>query len=165
VYIPSTSGGILGLYNLWRRPFYGPKEDSDHYGMEEAEHSPRYPIFPWFCKLLSTFYPRLFKDCCFIDALVTYKNKLEWSAEVDQAFQDLKTAFTTTPILIHSDFSKPFFHESDSSNYAIETVLSQKGEDERLHPVAFHTRKFTAIEINYKIHDKELLTSVDSFQE
>jgi hypothetical protein len=56
---------------------------------------------------------------------LTYKNKLKWSSGVDQVFQDLKTAFTTTPILIHLDFSKPFFLESDASDYALGAVLSQ----------------------------------------
>jgi hypothetical protein len=65
--------------------------------------------------------------------------------------------------LIHPDFLKPFFLESDASDSALEVVLSQKGEDKRLHPVAFHSRKFTAAEINYEIHDKELLAIVDSF--
>jgi hypothetical protein len=95
---------------------------------------------------------------------LTYKDKLEWSVEADQAFQNLKSAFTTTPILIYSDFSKPFFLESDASDYALEAVLSQNEEDGRLHSVAFHSRKFTTAEINYEIHDKEFLAIVDSFQ-
>jgi hypothetical protein len=96
---------------------------------------------------------------------LTYKDKLEWSSGVNQAFQDLKTAFTTTPILIHLDFSKPFFLESDAFDYALRAVLSQNEEDGRLHPVAFHSRKFTTAEINYKIHDKEISAIVDSFQD
>jgi hypothetical protein len=44
-------------------------------------------------------------------------------------------------------------------------VLSQEGEKGRLHLIAFYSRKFSAAEINYKIHDKELLAIVDSFQE
>jgi hypothetical protein len=94
---------------------------------------------------------------------LTCKDKFEWSAEADQDFLDLKTAFTTPSILIHPDFLKPFFLESDASDSALEVVLSQKGQDTRLHPVAFHSRKFTAAEINYEIHDKELLAIVDSF--
>ena len=39
------------------------------------------------------------------------------------------------------------------------------GVDGKLHPVAFYSRKFSAAEINYEIHDKELLAIVDSFQE
>jgi hypothetical protein len=92
-----------------------------------------------------------------------YKNKFEWSAEVDQAFQDIKTAFTMAPILIHQDFSKPFFLESDASNYALGAVLSQKKDDEQLHPIAFHSRKFTTTEIIYEIHNKEHLIIADSF--
>jgi hypothetical protein len=43
--------------------------------------------------------------------------------------------------------------------------LSQKIDNNQLHPVAFHSRKFIAIEINYEIYGKELLAIVDSFQE
>ena len=96
---------------------------------------------------------------------LTCKDKLEWSMEADQAFEILKMTFTSAPILIHSNFQKPFFLESDASDYALGAVLSQHGEDGRLHLVAFHSRKFTAAKINYEIHNKELLAIVDSFQE
>ena len=95
----------------------------------------------------------------------TCKDKLEWSVEANQAFEALKKAFITAPILIHPDFQKPFFLESDASDFAFGAVLSQPSEDGHLHPVAFHSRKFTAAEINYEIHDNELLAIVDSFQE
>jgi hypothetical protein len=94
---------------------------------------------------------------------ITYKDKLKWNLGTDQAFQDLKTAFITAPILIHSDFSRPFFLEIDASNCALVGVLSQKGDDEPLHLVAFNSQKFTATEINYEIHDKEFLAIVNSF--
>jgi hypothetical protein len=67
------------------------------------------------------------------------------------------------PILIHPDFLKPFFLKNDAFDYALKAVLSQKGMDERLHPIVFHSRKFTTVKINYEIHDKELLTIVNSF--
>lgn len=85
--------------------------------------------------------------------------------EVDQAFQDLKKAFTTASILSHPDFEKPFFLESDALDFALETVLSQHDEEGRLHFVVYHSQKFTTAKINYEIHDKELLTIIDSFQE
>ena len=85
--------------------------------------------------------------------------------EADQAFEALEKAFTTLPILIHPDFQKPFFLECDASDFSLGAVLSQPSEDGCLHPVAFHSRKFTAVEINYEIHDKELLAIIDSFQE
>jgi hypothetical protein len=69
-----------------------------------------------------------------------YKDKLKWSSGLDRAFQDLKSVFTTVPILIHPDFSKPFFLKSDASDYAIGAVVSQTGEDGQLHLVAFHSQ-------------------------
>ena len=116
----------------------------------------------------ANFYRIFIKDYSKIAApltRLTCKDKLEWSTEADQAFEILKMAFTSAPILTHLDFQKPFFLESDASDFALGAVLSQHGEDERLHPVAFHSRKFTAAEINYEIHDKELLAIIDSFQE
>jgi hypothetical protein len=33
------------------------------------------------------------------------------------------------------------------------------------HPIDFCSRKFSLVKINYDIHDKELLTIVDAFEE
>ena len=86
-----------------------------------------------------------------------------WSNEADMAFRHLKEAFTSAPILAHVDTNKPFIMEADASDFALGSILSQQGDTEELHPVAFHSRKFDAAEINYEIHDKELLAIVDSF--
>ncbi|MCO5566654.1 hypothetical protein L7F22_020332 [Adiantum nelumboides] len=90
--------------------------------------------------------------------------KFVWDSEAAKAFQALKQAFTTAPILIHADPTKPFILETDTSDFALGAILSQVGDDGRVHPVAFHSRKFLAAEINYEIHDKELLAIVDSFE-
>lgn len=55
--------------------------------------------------------------------------------------------------------------KTDASIFIIEVVLLQMGKDKKLHPVAFYSQKFSIIEINYKIHNKELLVIVNSFQE
>ena len=88
-----------------------------------------------------------------------------WSSDASEAFESLKRAFTTAPILAHVDPTKRFILEADASDFALGSVLSQTGDDGQLHPVAFHSRKFEAAEINYEIHDKELLAIVDSFQQ
>ena len=116
----------------------------------------------------ANFYRNFIQNYSKIDAPLTmliYKDKLEWSVEADQTFEALKKAFTTVPILIHPDFQKPFFLKNDAFDFALETVLSQASEDGCFHPVAFHLQKFTAVEINYDIDDKELLAIVASFQE
>jgi hypothetical protein len=88
----------------------------------------------------------------------------KWTAEAETAFNELKTRFTSAPILAHFDPQKPVIIETDASDFALGAVLSQRDEENRLHPVAFHSRKFSPAEINYEIHDKELLAIVDSFK-
>jgi len=61
--------------------------------------------------------------------------------------------------------SKPFVLEMDVSNFALGVVLSQHGEDNLLHPIHFYSSKFSLVEINFKIHDKELLAIMDAFED
>ena len=79
------------------------------------------------------------------------------------AFESLERAFTSAPIIAHVDPEKPFIIEANPSDFPLGSILSQQGNDEKLHTVAFHSHKFEAAEINYEIHDKELLAIVDSF--
>jgi len=68
------------------------------------------------------------------------------------------------PILAHFDATKTVIIETDTSDFAIGAILSQKDEEGRLHPVAFHSRKFQPAEINNEIYDKQLLAIVDGFK-
>jgi hypothetical protein len=44
------------------------------------------------------------------------------------------------------------------------SLHSQYGKDGRLHPIAYYSRKFSTIEINYEIHDKELWAIIDALK-
>jgi hypothetical protein len=55
--------------------------------------------------------------------------------------------------------------ETDASDFAIGAVLSQRFEDGKLHPNAFFSRKMQPAEINYEMHDKEMLAIVAAFKE
>ncbi|MBW0565469.1 hypothetical protein O181_105184, partial [Austropuccinia psidii MF-1] len=46
--------------------------------------------------------------------------------------------------------------KTDASNYALGAVLSQESDSGK-HPIAFKSRKYIPAELNYDIHDKELL--------
>ena len=54
--------------------------------------------------------------------------------------------------------------ETDASDYALAAVLSIVNEDNEVHPVAFHSCTFTAAELNYDTHDKELLAIFEAFK-
>ena len=56
------------------------------------------------------------------------------------AFNMLKLAFTTTPILAHWIPDAPQIIETDTSDYAITAIHSIRTPDGELHPVAFHSR-------------------------
>ncbi|MBW0584985.1 hypothetical protein O181_124700 [Austropuccinia psidii MF-1] len=71
-------------------------------------------------------------------------------------FQVLKEAFTTAPILSHFNPSLPTIVETDASDYALGAVLSQVNDSGK-NPIAFDSHKLLPAELNYEIHDKELL--------
>ena len=54
--------------------------------------------------------------------------------------------------------------ETDASDYALAAILSVVNKDNEVHPVAFHSRTFTAVELNYDTHDKELLAIFEAFK-
>jgi len=76
----------------------------------------------------------------------------------------LKISFTTAPLLIHADLSKPFVLETNVSNFTVGVVFSQLGENNIFHLVYFYPHKFFPMNINYKTHDKKLLAIMDAFK-
>jgi len=80
------------------------------------------------------------------------------------AFNSLKKAFTSAPILTHWIPDAQLIVETDASDYALTAILSIVNEDNEVHLVAFHSRTFTAVELNYDTHDKELLAIFEAFK-
>ena len=87
----------------------------------------------------------------------------EWTTECQKAFEDLKRAFTTAPVLAHYDSKLETWVETDASNFVVAGVLFQKHGKE-LRPVAYFSKKMTPAKCNYMIYDKELLAIVKSFE-
>ncbi|KAM0688735.1 hypothetical protein Q7P36_010810 [Cladosporium allicinum] len=88
----------------------------------------------------------------------------EWTLEAEQAFQELKTSFSTEPILVIFDPKKLVTVETDASDKAIGAYLSQPDDKAKLRPVAYLSRKMALAELNYEVHDKELLAIVEAFR-
>ena len=49
-------------------------------------------------------------------------------------------------------------------DYALVAILSIVNEENKVHPIAFHSHTFTTVELNYNTHDKELLTIFEAFK-
>jgi len=89
-----------------------------------------------------------------------------WSRKEQAAFEDLKTAVTTAPVLVSPQESDPFQIEADSSDFATGAVLSQQSTtDGKWHPIAFYSKSLSSMERNYEIHDKEMLAIIHALEE
>jgi RNase H-like domain found in reverse transcriptase len=92
------------------------------------------------------------------------KRPIVWSFVHQVAFERLKNAITSAPVLVQPDPSKPYTIETDSSDVGNGMALYQEGEDGKLHPVAFDGRKLHGAELRYPTHEKELLAIKDALQ-
>ena len=54
--------------------------------------------------------------------------------------------------------------ETDASDYALAAVLSIRTLNGDYHPVTFHSQTFKDTEMNYNVHDKELMAIYDAFK-
>jgi len=116
----------------------------------------------------ANFYRRFIQDYSQITTPLTRLTRKEvsweWGNEQQMAFDTLKTAMVTEPILQHFDLERLVTIETDASDYAIGALCSQPDDNGILHPVAYYSRKLKDPEPNYNIHDKELLVIVDALR-
>ena len=93
--------------------------------------------------------------------LLTQKDAIfQWSPECQKAFQQLKDALVSPPVLAYPDFSKSFTLETDASIKGLGAVLSQLQDDNSLHPVAYASRSVSGAEKRYAITELETLAVV-----
>jgi len=68
----------------------------------------------------------------------------------------------SAPVLTHWDPDTSILVETDASNYALAAIISTQVGTE-IHPLVFHSRTFNAVELNYNVHNKELLAIYKTF--
>ncbi|GJP49627.1 hypothetical protein CLOM_g8813, partial [Closterium sp. NIES-68] len=86
-----------------------------------------------------------------------------WGEKQQAAFDQLKIALTSPPVLRISDPDHPYEVVTDASDIAIGAVLLQDLGD-GLQPVAYESRKLQGVEKNYTVHDKEMLAIIHAFK-
>jgi hypothetical protein len=130
--------------------------------------TPRYvkdiQSFVGFCN----FYRRFIQDFLHIakplHTLTTKDQKWDWTPECQAAFDTLKARFTSLPILILPDPTKPYRIKCNASDYTTGAILSQQDNNSKWHPVAYLSKAMLPAKRNYDIYDKELLAIVHTFE-
>lgn len=94
------------------------------------------------------------------------KERFTWSEEAENAFQRLKIALISTPILATADFDQPFQVECDASDLGIGAVLTQCQHGER-RVIAYMSAKLSATQRKYQVTERECLavnTAIERFR-
>ena len=88
-----------------------------------------------------------------------------WGAEQAAAFAELKRRLSTSPVVLSPDLSLPFTLHCDASELqgSLGACLFQD-QGSGLQPIAYHSRKLNSAEMNYAVHEKELLAVIDSLK-
>ena len=117
---------------------------------------------------LVNYYRKFIRDFSRLSAPLTDLTKKDvkfiWSEEQEAAFQALKAAIQTAPVLATPDLTQPFTVYVDASTTATGGVLLQHDALNQLHPVAYISHKLEAAQRNYTIGELEMLAVVHALR-
>ena len=83
--------------------------------------------------------------------------KLNWTSELELAFEEMKNALITSPVLCFPDMKRDFILDTDASFDTIGAVLAQKDDQGKERVVAYGSRSMNSHEKGYCVTRKELL--------
>ena len=84
----------------------------------------------------------------------------EWTEECKQAFQKLKKALVSAPILKAPNWDQIFHVHIDASAFAMGCILAQPGENYMDFPISYASRQLNSAEKNYSTTEREGLAMV-----
>ena len=90
----------------------------------------------------------------------------QFTDECHKAFDTLKKALISAPIIQPPDWKLPFEIMCDASDYAVGAVLGQT-KDKKHHAIAYASKTLTGAQLNYATTEKELLAvifAIDKFR-
>ncbi|CAM8983484.1 unnamed protein product [Rhodiola kirilowii] len=113
------------------------------------------------------FYRRFIKDFSKIAKpltdLLCQEAEFKFTDSCLNAFNDLKTALTSAPIVQPPDWELPFELMCDASDFAVGSVLGQR-IDKKLHVVYYASKVLAGVAVNYTTTEKEMLAIVYAFE-
>ena len=86
--------------------------------------------------------------------LLKKREPFRWGPEETQAFQQIKQALTTAPILAHPDPKQPYQLYTDASNEAVGAILTQNDRGIN-RPVAYLSHKLSGPQLRWPTIEKE----------
>ncbi|CAI6375922.1 unnamed protein product [Macrosiphum euphorbiae] len=84
-----------------------------------------------------------------LTSLTKKDNKFVWGKEQVEAFEILKKAITTAPVLAHFEDGYPVFVTTDASLEGLSGILKQEDNNGKRHPIVYASRKLKGGEKNY----------------
>ncbi|KAJ9545398.1 hypothetical protein OSB04_025105 [Centaurea solstitialis] len=113
------------------------------------------------------FYRRFIKDFSKISkplcVLLQHDQEFIFDEDCKKAFETLKEALVTAPVVTTPDWSQPFEIMCDASDWAVGAVLGQK-KGKIFHPIHYASKTLNDAQINYTTTEKELLAVVFAFE-
>ena len=90
----------------------------------------------------------------------------KWTSDCEEGFESLKAALSSAPILRYWNPDLPTRVETDASiSVCAGALLQQQPDDDLWHPVAFFSKTMSPAEMNYPIHDREMLAIILALEE
>ena len=99
-----------------------------------------------------------------LTALLKEDKNFVWTNACQVAFDDLKTALTTSPILAYPNFNETFTLSTDASLEAIGFMLEQPDRNGQMRPIAYGGRALRAHERKYNVSEQECLAVIEGIR-
>jgi hypothetical protein len=149
-------GTIPGLYRFAVRSDYGSREAGSCEELTKTNDKHKLRSFLRLCTYCRRFISGFADMAKTLTRLTEEKRIFEWSTETETAFQALKDALCTAPVLGYPRPGDRFIVDTDASNVRIGGVLSQEQDDsERV--VAYFSKILSKAESNFCVTRRKLL--------
>ena len=96
--------------------------------------------------------------------LAKKNEKFHWTPDCQQAFENLKEALMTAPVLAYPRQDGDLILDTDASQYAVGSVLSQRQPDGEVRVVAYGSKTLNSHERRYCTTRKEMLAVVTALR-
>jgi transposase InsO family protein len=88
----------------------------------------------------------------------------EWTKECQSAFEKVRDALVSKPVLAVADPNKPYVLHTDASDHAMGAILMQEDENGEARPIAYASKTFNDAQRNYDTTEREALAIVWALQ-